>query len=771
MMEGIRIGPARKRGSKTRAAAAIAVLLTGIVSILSGCTGSLAAAKTPPAPVGADRAPTDPLATENARALLDWIYSLSTRSERKVLSGQDIGSLDGPQGYYDYVLGLYERTGKWPAMIGTDYTAGNVSPEFLDTDRKTRILVEYWRAGGLVTVYGALGNPWTDGNVNDTSTGSGDYSDAYTPGTPAYANLQRDFNRMAREFLFLQNAGVAILFRPFHEVNGKWFWWHSRDPEQFKQLWRHWYGYLTRGKGVHNLLFVFSPSGPPRLDVANPAWPWENTPWDYYPGDDCVDITGLSLYLDDLEAMPFRVYREMIAFGKPFGFGEIGASLPATPNSRNWDQRRIIRAIKKRYPAAVFWYSWSSWEPHGVVAMVDLPHAEELMSDPWVAAREDVDFPHAVEESDLSEGSAEDTTALRENREMKAGFIDYTLGQVRGRWYPFEAGWRHVQETLGAWLEVVPVRSVSISRFGKAVERLVRQEGCTMIFSNAHAGYDQEIKKAARRYPSVLFQVPQADQAARPANLRICGVDDSDAHFLMGAIAGAVTASGRIGFIGWVAENWQVVRVNEFALGVRATNPDARVFLRFADGQPVEAAKALLAEGCDVFNHLADHEIILQIFEASALEGKRIYTFGNWTPYEVHPNIIISSQPQDFGLLFERILKDTHAGKEVPRDLWMGIRDGAIRLKAGKEFINPAVAAMLRHKRVRAPDLGEMSAYEFVLRRFEQLRRGEYQPFTGPIKDQQGRLRLPEGVSNGTWEFRSTVEWLVDNVEGELPKR
>jgi basic membrane protein A len=172
-----------------------------------------------------------------------------------------------------------------------------------------------------------------------------------------------------------------------------------------------------------------------------------------------------------------------------------------------------------------------------------------------------------------------------------------------------------------------------------------------------------------------------------------------------------------------------------------------------------------------VFNHLADQEAVLEIFEAAASEGKRVYTFGNWTPYEVHPHIIISSRAQDFGLLFERILNDMHAGREVPRDLWMSIRDGAIRLKAGQELINPEVASVLHRKRIRAPDLGEVSVYEFVMRRFEQLRDGDYQPFTGPIVDQRGRLRLPEGVSNSTWEFRSNMDWLVDNVEGRLPTR
>lgn len=754
---------------ENRLAKAIAILFAGIVWTASSCTGIPAVPPASPAENDGTTAPVDPQATENARELLEYIRLLPMRSERKVLSGQDIGHLDGPQGYYDYVFGLHERTGKWPALIGADYLYSYQhygSAVFLDVERKTRILAEYWKAGGLVTVYATLGNPWTRGDAWDTSTGSGSYSDAYTPGTPAYASLQKDFDRLAEEFLKLQSAGVAVLFRPFHEMNGTWYWWHSKDPAQYESLWRHWFGYLTKEKGVHNLLFIFSPSAPPQL--GNPALPWENNPWDYYPGADCVDIIGLSFYSDDPESMPYPVYRELTALGKPFGFGEMGQSVSPTPGSRNWDQTRMIRAIKERYPAAVYWYSWSSWEPDGFHAMVDLPQAEELMNDPWVLTLDDVDFPRVTEErSPASEDSAEGAGADTDARKLKAGFIDYTSGQVRGALFPFEVGWRSVQDRLGAWLEAVPVRGVGLSGFGKVVDRLVRQEGCSVILTNTHPGYDPQVIDAARRYPNVVFEAPQTGQAARPANLRTYGFDDSGAQYLLGAIAGALTESGRIGYIGYAAENWQIVRVNEFALGVRATNPKARVFLRFANGRPMEAAKALLAEGCDVFNGAVDQEPILKLFEASASGGKRTYSFGDLTPYEAYPEVIILSRLRDPGVLFERILTATHAGKEVPRELWMGIRDGAIQLKA--EAINPKVTAMLRIKRIRSHDLGETTAYYFVLKRFEQLRRGEYQPFTGPIKDQEGRLRLSAGVSNGSWEFKGKIDWLLDNVQGDLP--
>lgn len=765
MPESIRMRPS----SKTHSTHAMLILLVSIVLFVSSRSGSpaIAAEKLVAA---ADTATADPEATENARSLLKWIYSLPSQTGRKVLSGQDIGHADGPQGYYDYVFGLHERTGKWPAIIGTDYLIHHGRSAFLDVDRKTRILAEYWKAGGLVTVYAHLGNPWTGGDAWDTSPGTGRYSDAYTPATPAYSSLKKYFDRLAEEFLSLQSSGVVILFRPFHEVNGKWYWWHSRDPAQFKNLWRCWYAYLTATKHVHNLLYLFSPSAPPRLDNTGPEWPWENNPSDYYPGDDCVDITGLSLYFDNPESMPLRVYEGMIALGKPFGFGEAGASIPETPNTRNWDQSRIIRAIRKLYPAAVFWYSWSSWEPDGFMAITDLPHAEELMNDPWVAARDDVDFPRARVERDVPV-SPSGAGKIQEARKTRVGFIDYTFGQVGGAYYPFEAAMRSVQDKMGDWLETIPVRGVGLLRFGKAVDRLVQQEGCTAIFTNAHPGYASQILDAARRYPRVLFEAPQASREERPANLRTCGVDLSDAQYLMGAIAGMVTKSSRIGYIGWAAENWQIVNANLFALGVRATNPKARVFLRFADGNPMEAAKALAAEGCDVFNDGADVEPILQYFEAAVSGGKRIYTFGSWTPYEAHPDIIISSQMQNLGILFERLLADIHARREVPRDLWIGIRDGAVQLKAGNGPIKPEVTAMLRQQRVRSADLGEMTAYDFIMRRFEQLRHGEYQPFTGPIKDQQGVLRLPEGVSNDTWEFRGSIDWLLENVNGTLPRR
>ena len=57
----------------------------------------------------------------------------------------------------------------------------------------------------------------------------------------------------------LQDAGVVVLWRPFHEVNGDWFWWGGKKPETFIRVWRHMFDYFTKTKKLNNLLWVYGP--------------------------------------------------------------------------------------------------------------------------------------------------------------------------------------------------------------------------------------------------------------------------------------------------------------------------------------------------------------------------------------------------------------------------------------------------------------------------------------------------------------------------------
>ena len=94
---------------------------------------------------------------------------------------------------------------------------------------------------------------------------------------------------IAEYALELQEENIPILFRPFHENSGGWFWWGtSTSPDSYKAMWKYMVNYL-QDKGVHNMLYVYSPNGP-----------FSNKD-DYlarYPGDEYVDVLGFDYYDD-----------------------------------------------------------------------------------------------------------------------------------------------------------------------------------------------------------------------------------------------------------------------------------------------------------------------------------------------------------------------------------------------------------------------------------------------------------------------------------------
>ena len=110
----------------------------------------------------------------------------------------------------------------------------------------------------------------------------------YNPQFNAYLDM------IAEYALKLQNANVPILFRPFHENNGGWFWWgSSTSVETYKSIYRYTEEYLE-SKGVHNMLYVYSPNGP---------FTSESKYLERYPGDEYVDILAFDYY-DDYNTYP-----------------------------------------------------------------------------------------------------------------------------------------------------------------------------------------------------------------------------------------------------------------------------------------------------------------------------------------------------------------------------------------------------------------------------------------------------------------------------------
>ena len=110
----------------------------------------------------------------------------------------------------------------------------------------------------------------------------------------------------------LQFMGVPVLWRPFHEMDGKWFWWGRGGAEGFVKLWRLMYDRYTHVHGLNNLIWVLGFS-----DAPGDLRPW-------YPGDDCVDILGGDSYKGGAQGELYRKCAAIAPEGMPVCYHENG---------------------------------------------------------------------------------------------------------------------------------------------------------------------------------------------------------------------------------------------------------------------------------------------------------------------------------------------------------------------------------------------------------------------------------------------------------------
>lgn len=324
--------------------------------------------------------PVNPNATAETKKVLNWLANLSSKTNNRVISGQHLSYdlSETSSGYQNNIVSLSNLTGKWLAMIGASFGLGASVSQISSTNQ---LLVNYWSQGGLITIDHHANNPWTGGSPWDLS--SRNLTELITPGTAANRVWMAELDKVAAGFDQLQNSGVVVLWRPFHEMNYReCFWWDlgasGGDPQPFVAMWQQMFNYFTYQKGLNNLLWVFSPAD------TNPSW---NNILEAYPGDQYVDILSLDLYSDSISISGDN-YSKLISKNKPVGFSEVG---PGSEVSGSFDNTTIINSIRSRYPKMSFFQAWHSWTGNNM-ALIDTQNAANLLNDSWVITRDEVDW-------------------------------------------------------------------------------------------------------------------------------------------------------------------------------------------------------------------------------------------------------------------------------------------------------------------------------------------------------------------------------------------
>lgn len=240
-----------------------------------------------------------PNASQQTKNLLCYLYSIKGNH---VLSGQQEANWNAnPTDIAWYTANI----GKVPAVLGSDFLyRGNASCSAVTSS--TQRAIAHWNAGGIAMFRYHMGMPgagltctadcFSGANCAEPTTKptAAFFTNVVTSGTPENASLNAKLDYVAVQIGAMQAASMPVILAIFHETqpNG-WFWWaETASGPSFVNLWIYAFNYLTKTKGLTNIVWLMPFSGAP-----NSA---------FYPGKAYVDLGGPDEYAKPANLMTFN---------------------------------------------------------------------------------------------------------------------------------------------------------------------------------------------------------------------------------------------------------------------------------------------------------------------------------------------------------------------------------------------------------------------------------------------------------------------------------
>jgi hypothetical protein len=260
-----------------------------------------------------------PNPSAEAKALYRYLLDVYGK---KILSGQ----MWVPWGF-DELKYIQGETGKLPALRGIDFIHQR------DNEAEVKNAIEWWRSGGIPTIMWHWGGPGI-GEGYENSKMKVDIDKCFIEGTKEHTAFWSELKVKADLLEKIRNANVPVLWRPYHELNGHWFWYGKQGPGRFKKLWITMYNYFVHERGLNNLIWVFCYTGSPDAD--------------WFPGHAYVDIVGADSYDggDDPHLTMFRKAQEIVKSNPmPISYHECG----------------VLPDPDKCFDKGAMWSWWMEW--------------------------------------------------------------------------------------------------------------------------------------------------------------------------------------------------------------------------------------------------------------------------------------------------------------------------------------------------------------------------------------------------------------------------
>lgn len=349
--------------------------------------------------VGQKNKPIDAKATKETKALFTNLMKLSEKS-----------TLFGHQHATEYGHGwagepdrsdVKSIVGSHPGVIGVDIMgfaglSGERAEQTKESVRKN--VVDTYNRGGVTTVAWHFSNPVSGGGFNWKEGESKPAVQYIIPGGEAheqYKEILKEVGSWANSLKGSDGKLAPVIFRPYHEFDGGWFWWGKTHctKEEFVTLWRFTVTYLRDSLNVHNFIYAFSPDN--RFKTMEEYL-------ERYPGDEYVDLVGMDNYGDmgrdryDLDAAISKL-KIVSDYGKKAGklaaFTETG--LESIPNPTWWTETllKVMKSDGMKLCYVLVWRNDMRSPTHYYAPypeQVSVPDFKKFYDDPYTLFEKDL---------------------------------------------------------------------------------------------------------------------------------------------------------------------------------------------------------------------------------------------------------------------------------------------------------------------------------------------------------------------------------------------
>ena len=332
---------------------------------------------------------------------------------------------------------------------------------------------------------------------------------------------------------------------------------------------------------------------------------------------------------------------------------------------------------------------------------------------------------------------------------LKIAFVYVASVGDMGWTWAHDQGRLMVEKELAGQVETTYIENIPE---GPEAERVIRdfaQKGYKLIITTSFGFMDPTVA-VAKDFPNVWFVHVSGYKTG--ANLSTVFGKIEEPRFVSGLIAGKMTKSNKLGYVAAFPIPEVVRGLNAFTLGVRKANPNATVKVVWTSTwfDPVkekEAAVALLADGCDV---IAQHQDTPE--PPKAAEAKGAFAVGYDSDMSKQaPKAVLTSPIWNWGIKYVEIAQAIQAGTYKTESYWGGWKDGVVDLAPYGPMVPDDVKKMADAEK-------------------EKFKKGEstiFTVFTGPLKDNAGKERVPAGKAM-TAEELLNMNWLVEGVLGTI---